>query len=226
MFLITDGCVRNTDAVVDVLHRKLGDSRVFTMGLGSGADRNLIEQVSHVGNGKFEYVTDNEKVIERVIALLESTAEKFYQIRNLQVGPKESFSLLINNSRFFDHEGTFNFFKKDLLRLNGIVKDDGNMNSDPVVNISFDLIDGDEPDKAQPYKYQIGLKAQAMGTDLLHKICAHKVIRKLETVGSYDLKANVLHMDPKYRMTGGSTRVNQQVVNLSQHFGVMSKFTA
>jgi hypothetical protein len=212
--------------VVDVLHRCLGNSRVFTMGLGSGADRNLIEQVSHAGNGKYEYVTDTEKIIERVVALLESSAEKFYQIRNLQVGPKESFSLLINNSRFFGEGGTFNFFKKDLLRLNGIVKGGGNMNSDPVVNISFDLIDGDEPGKVQPYKYQIGLAAQAMGTDLLHKICAHKVIRKLETVGSYDLKANVLHMEPKFRMTGGYTGVDQQVVNLSQHFGVMSKSTA
>lgn len=77
VFLLTDGCVSNTTEVVNVITENLGDTRVFSFGLGSGSDKDLIDKVSHAGKGKCEYVLDASEIIEKVIYMLESTTERY-----------------------------------------------------------------------------------------------------------------------------------------------------
>lgn len=46
IFLITDGCVYNSHQMYKMIEENLGNSRIFTLGIGSGTDRNLIEKVA------------------------------------------------------------------------------------------------------------------------------------------------------------------------------------
>lgn len=44
--------------------------RVYTLGIGNGCSKYLIEKVAHVGNGKFHFIADDEDLNKKVIDLL------------------------------------------------------------------------------------------------------------------------------------------------------------
>jgi hypothetical protein len=44
--------------------------RVYTLGIGSGCSRYLVEKLAIEANGKYEFVADNENLNEKVIYLL------------------------------------------------------------------------------------------------------------------------------------------------------------
>lgn len=62
IFLLTDGEV-TPDPVVDIVRKYCKpDLRVYTLGIGSGCSKFLIEKVAEVGNGKFSFVEDGDNL--------------------------------------------------------------------------------------------------------------------------------------------------------------------
>ncbi len=53
---LTDGFIGNEQEVLAELKRRLGDSRVFSMGMGSAPNRHLLEEMSRLGRGAAAYV--------------------------------------------------------------------------------------------------------------------------------------------------------------------------
>lgn len=58
IFLLTDGAVSNTQAVVDLVKKNVKFSRVHTIGIGDGASRALIEGCAESGKGLHVYIED------------------------------------------------------------------------------------------------------------------------------------------------------------------------
>lgn len=69
IFVLTDGAVSNPDKVIGLAKKnRTADVRVYTMGIGSGCSRYLVEKLAFMGNGTFEFIDDNENLNEKVIS--------------------------------------------------------------------------------------------------------------------------------------------------------------
>jgi hypothetical protein len=71
VFVLTDGEVHDTDAVIDCGRTNRGLNRIFTIGLGSGADAGLVERLADASGGRSDFVNTGEDLGMKVIPQLE-----------------------------------------------------------------------------------------------------------------------------------------------------------
>lgn len=67
--LITDGQVGNEDELFELLHHRLGNRRVFTIGIGSTPNSHLMRKTAEFGRGTFTYVGNLSEVKGKLDAL-------------------------------------------------------------------------------------------------------------------------------------------------------------
>ena len=60
IFLLTDGCVSDKNKVIDQARQYNDKVKVFTFGLGSGCDKQLVENTASAGRGTSTIVKDND----------------------------------------------------------------------------------------------------------------------------------------------------------------------
>ena len=72
IFLLTDGAVGNTGEVIKLIDREVNKSIqcVHTIGMGSGADKHLVEGAAEAGFGTSALIADQKLVEEKVITAL------------------------------------------------------------------------------------------------------------------------------------------------------------
>jgi Ca-activated chloride channel family protein len=63
---ITDGCVGNEDALFQAIHRELGRSRLFTIGIGSAPNSHFMERAASFGRGDFTHIGTPSEVSLRM----------------------------------------------------------------------------------------------------------------------------------------------------------------
>ncbi len=68
VFVLTDGEVSNTDAVIALARQHAGDTRVFTFGIGAGASHHLVEGLARAGEGAAEFIAPGERIEGKVHA--------------------------------------------------------------------------------------------------------------------------------------------------------------
>lgn len=74
IFVLTDGAVSNAGLVLDYVRDNIGlETRIFTLGIGSGASEVLVQGIAHLGNGLAQRV-DNRSRLERPIMALVTRA--------------------------------------------------------------------------------------------------------------------------------------------------------
>ena len=66
---LTDGAVGNEDALFALVQRRLGDSRLFTVGIGSAPNGHFMRKAAQAGRGSYTYVGKLEEVQEKMSAL-------------------------------------------------------------------------------------------------------------------------------------------------------------
>ncbi|KAJ6254333.1 von willebrand factor a domain-containing protein 5a [Anaeramoeba flamelloides] len=71
IFLITDGEVSNTQAVISKVRKNRSNTRVFTFGIGHGASSELVKGVAMAGGGKSCLIKDNENIRKKVLKQLD-----------------------------------------------------------------------------------------------------------------------------------------------------------
>lgn len=66
---ITDGSVGNEKALFDIIKRKINQTRLFTVGIGSAPNSYFMRKAAQFGRGTFTYVSDVSEVKEKMTEL-------------------------------------------------------------------------------------------------------------------------------------------------------------
>ncbi|MEW5756198.1 MAG: marine proteobacterial sortase target protein [Pseudomonadota bacterium] len=66
---LTDGSVGNEDALFGLIDRKLGPSRLFTIGIGSAPNSHFMSKAAQFGRGTYTYIGDVAEVQSKMAAL-------------------------------------------------------------------------------------------------------------------------------------------------------------
>ena len=88
IFLITDGAVNNAEAVFVEIAKNSENNRVYTLGIGNGCSTELIQTAAIAGKGKFEFASEKDDLVEKVIYLLNHSLSPFYD--NILISYDES----------------------------------------------------------------------------------------------------------------------------------------
>lgn len=68
---ITDGAVSNEEALFGMIHDRLGDSRLFTVGIGSAPNSHFMREAAEAGRGTFTHVGSTDQVRSRMAELFQ-----------------------------------------------------------------------------------------------------------------------------------------------------------
>ncbi|XP_069106897.1 von Willebrand factor A domain-containing protein 5A-like [Argopecten irradians] len=84
VFLLTDGGVFNTNQVITLAKKNADNTRIFTFGIGDGASTSLVRNVAKVTNGLATFVTDKEKLQNKVMTVLNHAMQQPVTNLNLE----------------------------------------------------------------------------------------------------------------------------------------------
>ena len=70
IFLLTDGEIHDTETVFKLVNKNRTKSRIFSIGIGNDADRNLVSGLALLSFGKFDFVSESSQITDKVINLL------------------------------------------------------------------------------------------------------------------------------------------------------------
>ncbi len=70
LFILTDGQVSNTEAVVELIRKHSDSTRVFTFGIGAGASHHLVRGMARAGEGAAEFIYPGERIEKKVMRQL------------------------------------------------------------------------------------------------------------------------------------------------------------
>ncbi|QSX35046.1 marine proteobacterial sortase target protein [Shewanella avicenniae] len=74
VIFMTDGAVGNEQELFDFIAARLGDSRLFTVGIGSAPNAYFMKRAAAVGRGTFTYIGNTQEVASKTVALLNKIA--------------------------------------------------------------------------------------------------------------------------------------------------------
>lgn len=66
---LTDGAVGDEDQIFDAIARRIGETRLFTVGIGSAPNSHFMRRASRLGRGTFTHIGDPSQVAERTAEL-------------------------------------------------------------------------------------------------------------------------------------------------------------
>jgi Ca-activated chloride channel homolog len=69
VIFLTDGGVGNEAQLFTAIHERLGDSRLFTIGIGSAPNSHFMREAARLGRGTFTYIGSINEVKEKMVAL-------------------------------------------------------------------------------------------------------------------------------------------------------------
>lgn len=74
LVFLTDGSVSNEDALFNDIHTQLGDSRLFTVGIGSAPNSYFMRRAADVGRGTFTFIASSNDVQPKMQQLFNKLA--------------------------------------------------------------------------------------------------------------------------------------------------------
>ena len=69
VIFLTDGAVGNEAQLFAAIHERLGDSRLFTIGIGSAPNSHFMREAARLGRGTFTYIGSIAEVKDKMVAL-------------------------------------------------------------------------------------------------------------------------------------------------------------
>jgi Ca-activated chloride channel family protein len=68
---LTDGQIGNEEELFQTIHRRLGDRRLFTVGIGSAPNSRFMRKAAETGHGSFTYIGNAEEVKSKMVGLFQ-----------------------------------------------------------------------------------------------------------------------------------------------------------
>jgi Vault protein inter-alpha-trypsin domain/von Willebrand factor type A domain len=66
LFVLTDGQVTNTEAVIALVRKHSEETRLFAFGIGAGASAHLVRGIARAGEGEAEFIAPGERTEDKV----------------------------------------------------------------------------------------------------------------------------------------------------------------
>jgi hypothetical protein len=85
IYLLTDGAVSNTEAVVELIRQNSQNCSVNTFGIGSGADEILIKNCAKAGRGHYTFIDKLEEIETKVIDSLTKDFYEYMTVKDIRV---------------------------------------------------------------------------------------------------------------------------------------------
>ena len=182
IFILTDGTVFNTEECFEIIF-EIGmkkDVRFFCLGIGSGCSEVLVKGISRLGNGKCEFVQNEEDISDKVIFLLEESMR--YYLKNLRVHfsketKEENINIYSEESELFIMKHEENYSSLDAkLDIFAIIKSEDLINDNKLI-LSFECYN-----KKYVFEYPINYnkeedQSKIKESDILHKIIFNNYIQ-------------------------------------------------
>ncbi|MCA1895789.1 marine proteobacterial sortase target protein [Shewanella putrefaciens] len=70
VIFMTDGSVGNEQALFDLIRYQIGESRLFTVGIGSAPNSHFMQRAAELGRGTFTYIGNVDEVEQKISQLL------------------------------------------------------------------------------------------------------------------------------------------------------------
>jgi Ca-activated chloride channel family protein len=96
IIFITDGSVGNENSLLDMIAKNLGNSRLFTIGIGSAPNSYFMREAARSGHGTFTYIGDINEVQDRMTGLFQKLE-----------------SPVLSNIKIYWSQGQFGHLSKD-----------------------------------------------------------------------------------------------------------------
>ena len=171
VFILTDGEVGNTTECIKLTDQYAANNRVFTLGIGSSADRHLVKGIARVSGGTYSFADDKEDVTGKMVKQLKNALQPCIFDAKLswdEEGPIREFCQAPTKMPHLYDETQIVIYRTwtEDLPIPGFVK------------ISAITPEG-------PIEKEIKIVSKnRMDGDLLHKMFARKMIQELEERGS------------------------------------------
>lgn len=88
---LTDGAIGNEAQIFDEIARRLGDTRLFMVGIGSAPNAHLMRRAATLGRGSYTFIGDPAQVATRTDELLEKLERP--RLTNIQVSWPEAIAM-------------------------------------------------------------------------------------------------------------------------------------
>ena len=205
VFLLTDGQVSNTEAVISLVRKHSGTTRVFTFGIGAGASHHLVRGVARAGEGAAELIYPGERIEGKVLRQLEKAMTPALSDVKVDWG-----SLAVRQA---PHRVPPVFGGGRLLLY-------GFMEEIPDETVEVGLT-ARTPEKELSFKVPVNF-GQRRESDLVTTLAAKAMLRDLEEGASpfHDGKGSL------QKRKGGKDRVKEEAVRLGVTYGLVSKWTS
>jgi len=75
VFVLTDGQVSNSSACISLVRKHSATNRVFTLGVGSAADRHLVKGMARAGQGTAMFTSQGEQITPKIMEQLKNALQ-------------------------------------------------------------------------------------------------------------------------------------------------------
>ena len=100
VIFLTDGSVGNEAALFELIRQRLGESRLFTIGIGSAPNSHFMQRAADFGRGSFTYIGDLAEVQARMNSLFQKL--EYPAMRNLRLSREDGSPLEVLPARLPD----------------------------------------------------------------------------------------------------------------------------
>ncbi|EGG14074.1 type A von Willebrand factor domain-containing protein [Cavenderia fasciculata] len=195
VFILTDGEVSERDQLIDFVGKEANTTRIFTLGIGSGVDRELVIGLSKSCKGYYEFIEENSMMETQVVKLMSIAMEP--TISNIRV----------------DWDGL------QATQAPSIVRPIFNNERMIIYSLIDNLVEGETPQKTikltcdgptgQELVYEVVVDFSKSGSNKqLHTLTAYEMIKDMEEKERKNLgkfKDEITKLGVKYRLVSKHT---------------------
>ena len=205
LFVLTDGMVSNTQAVINLVKTHANHTRLFAFGIGTGVSTSLVKGIARAGKGKAEFVTGSDRLQPKIISCLKLATQPSTTSVSVEWCVPDGFAV----TTVPEHLPVL-FAGEHLVAYGVMQKDDPSM---PCTELSA-ILRAQIGDQFTEQQLVLSEEAVQSSDDLLlHRTAAKMQIKQLELTDD--------------QMPGNSTTpTKQKMVLLSLASNIVSNYTA
>merc|ERR1719348_542104 len=224
VFVLTDGQVSNSQQCIDLVRSHAHNNRVFTLGIGSSADRHLVKGMARAGQGNSMFTSQGEQITPKIMQQLKHALQPCIADVKVKWGKEEDFQGSAGFQVEIETKKTLFGFGKPKEKAKFTIKNQVPLQIPPIYDGSR-LVLYKQLDKNYDVGDEITIKAKTVAGELkhtfnvtsdsfiegksLHQLFARKMIQEIEEKNVIDnqneSKKLILELGLKYNLASKYT---------------------